>query len=493
MAAPRRISRRRAASPRPDLASLLRRHCVRSSSGRRFLPYGALRRLVCEESVRVELSKHPQLRGADLNDLTRRICGGSNCRVFALLVLVGLVPAVAQVLHPVTGISDSDLPLRRLKSRRGHVLRRRAGPDSDAPLSCFAGRKQRHLLDFYKCQWTVAAPVFPAPPARGRPAPHFDFPARTILPFREDGRDERRSGSSGEVTWVTVEPSHHGFSNDFAALKRLRSGSPEEFRREVRLLGVGVHPHLVGLWATWKHGPHYYLLFPRARCDLREYWEENPAPRLSPERMRWASKQILGLAGVLREMDGYGAEERSGGDRFAYHGDVKAENVLLFDDAAEPLGRLVLADVGSGGFSSPSDAPNKYRTTPYLKPPDYDVRGGSDPRSLDRWAFGCFLFDFVIWLLAGTGAIDDFEDERFSPDPLLGHRVDSQIYFDLREWRGGTALVIKEAVLNVHRRRPPSSGPVLLTRRYRSSQRCTPTRRAPLTCMSCWTSSKPRS
>ena len=193
----------------------------------------------------------------------------------------------------------------------------------------------------------------------------------------------------------------------------------------------------------------------RRRCDLREYWEENPVPRVSPERMRWASKQILRLAGVLREMDGYVAEEGPEGDRidrFAYHGDVKAENVLLFDDAAEPLGRLVLADVGSGGCGSPSDAPNKYRATPCLRPPDYDVRGESDPRSRDRWAFGCFLFDFVIWLLAGTGAIDDFEDERFSPYPMWGHRVDSQIYFDLREWRGGTALVIKEAVLNVHRR-----------------------------------------
>ena len=231
----------------------------------------------------------------------------------------------------------------------------------------------------------------------------------------------------------------------------------------LKRFSVDTHPNLITLLATWKHGDDYFLLFPWAPYDLLGYWERHRNPSVCFGEVYCASKQLLGIVDALRQIHNYqGSIPVDGreGVNYGRHGDIKAENILVFHDPTsatsddEPLSRrMVLADLNLGRFNSDgskSTVPNHMWTgTPNLRTPECDIEGRTISRSWDIWALGIFYLDYAIWLLLGYDALEQFTNDRRSSYPLLGRKVYMRLYFDVRILGGMTVIVIKKVVTEV--------------------------------------------
>jgi len=224
----------------------------------------------------------------------------------------------------------------------------------------------------------------------------------------------------------------------------------------MRFNGFG-NDHLVTLLMTWTMEGRYNLLFPLARCDLDEYWEQNQRPILDASTVRWMSKQIVGIASALHAIHEPPSNSIIPPDehRYGRHGDLKPENILWYDSPEDSKGILVVADLGLSQFNSKKsrsmDSNDQVPVTPRYKPPECDIVGAKVSRSYDIWTFGCLLLEWVLWAFEGQHARGDFLYELMSPYPS-GSQCDT--FFDMivqhdRECQ----VVIKPQVIQVSSRR----------------------------------------
>lgn len=137
--------------------------------------------------------------------------------------------------------------------------------------------------------------------------------------------------------------------------------------------------------------------------------------------MRWAWAQIRGLTDGFNNLHAKNTR----------HGDVKPENILLFDsDDGSGLGELVIADVGIAKFHAEETRERQaqgYVTTNKsgtlrCEPPEIHLQlqnGMAISRRYDSWSLGCVLLEFIIWLLRGKDGQKDFNRERLAATPNL--------------------------------------------------------------------------
>lgn len=194
------------------------------------------------------------------------------------------------------------------------------------------------------------------------------------------------------------------------------------FRRESRTLRIMRdlgHPHLIKAISAYEKGPEYCFVFPWApKGNLRELWSRNPGSA-NRRVMLWAWAQIRGLTDGLKRLH----EEKH------RHGDVKPENILIFDsDDDSGLGELVIADVGIAKFHADETrerqiqgyvTTNRNGTLRY-EPPEVQLylnTGMVISRRYDSWSLGCVLLEFIIWLLRGKDGQTDFNKERRDATP----------------------------------------------------------------------------
>lgn len=214
-----------------------------------------------------------------------------------------------------------------------------------------------------------------------------------------------------------------------------------------------VHPHIVSILTSFRHGSSYYLLFPCAVFDLAKYFEER-APTDRTKTARWVSKQCLGLMEAVHKihfppkLDTLQPEDKL----FGRHGDIKAENVLVFI-SHEGEENLVLSDFGLGSMhhdQSKSNIPNReISATPGFRPPECDMENGKISRSFDVWTLGCLFLDLLTWLLGGEDLRSEFDRTRMTP--YIDGR-DTDIYFEIVATEGKSnepGYIVKEQVTNV--------------------------------------------
>ena len=182
---------------------------------KRFLPRDSLERIITAERVEAELLRHtpsdgPAASAAEVRRLAARVCHGFR-RIFAILVLIDRPLAICEFLDAENPVSDQDLPLQARQLPTGSVALRRAA-DPDTPLPCFADWKPVHISAFENEQWVVNSPVFAKPCNREHQLAHYEFDAKTVLPFVEEQEDaSSRRGGFATVTKVNIHPSHHSF------------------------------------------------------------------------------------------------------------------------------------------------------------------------------------------------------------------------------------------------------------------------------------------
>lgn len=197
------------------------------------------------------------------------------------------------------------------------------------------------------------------------------------------------------------------------------------------------HDHIVTHLATWTHDGRYYMLFPYAECNLRQYMRWVPFGGPKKERILWLLEQFRGLASAIQSIHDLSSAEGSSNTsnltippavgrekKSGWHHDLKPENILHFSSKNSKLGTLRIADFGSGKVhtyrsgSINTGSPNG--TLTYEPPEAQSERATSRPS--DLWSLGCVFLELLIWAIVDFRSVEIFAEERFgrrSPDAMI--------------------------------------------------------------------------
>lgn len=201
-----------------------------------------------------------------------------------------------------------------------------------------------------------------------------------------------------------------------------------KFEREseiMQLLRQYSNPHLTTHLVMWTQGGRYFLLFPLAKCNLREYMKRNIFEH-TMENQIWLLEQFSGLANALQRIHDLSFQSSDASlspnpsqqekDRIAgWHHDLKPENILYFEDADPKHRTLQIADFGSSKIhiirsrSHPTRTP---RGTLTYEPPEMEIEGQTS-RPYDVWSLGCVFLEILVWAMMGFTALENFKKERF--------------------------------------------------------------------------------
>ncbi|KAI0023323.1 protein kinase-like domain-containing protein [Xylariomycetidae sp. FL0641] len=430
-----------------------------------FLPLGQLEELCQEVTVRAELvqalNKHPS---SIIDGYVRAICGDphdprvseNSCRkIFAILVLNSQTQEIEGFLRK--NIQDRHLPFRK-EYAEGHTtdfnLVRRATLDTSesVPTSCFEGWKLTSKKEFWVKQWTLLAPYI-AKAADGSVA-FYDLDQQAIMPWTqaneapntEDStvQSSIRNGGYSKVTQVTIHSDHHDFHEcSKFAVKTLYSSDPLAFKREFdNLKRIETQGHLVQLYAAFKRGVEYSFLFPWADGgNLSDLWKRDPRAHLqhipssdqAAVGVKWLAQQFAGLAGKSGLAGLHDTKLLPSSDlllpvvdpkEYGIHGDIKAENILCFENRADQshLGTLKIADFGLTGFHSMytrSLQPPTSPCSPTYRAPEYEIKDRYLTRKFDIWSLGCVFSQFMTWFILGPEAVRQFDEKRFKEVDLV--------------------------------------------------------------------------
>jgi serine/threonine protein kinase len=165
------------------------------------------------------------------------------------------------------------------------------------------------------------------------------------------------------------------------------------------------HPHLIQALSAYHRGADKGFVFPYANDgNLAHFWKQHDT-RLSPSVVSWALIQMKGLAEGLKKL--HGAKMR--------HGDIKPQNILIFENTKSKSKDLVIADVGIAKYhafytherSDPTKTP--FGSRRYEPPevevqtlPEVEARKLPRSRKYDLWSLGCVFLEFLIWLDSGA-------------------------------------------------------------------------------------------
>lgn len=214
------------------------------------------------------------------------------------------------------------------------------------------------------------------------------------------------------------------------------------------------HLHMIKLLATYEHDDQFHLLFPLARCNLRDYMLKDAQSRRSKEFIFWFLEQVEGLAGAIHLIHEEGSPTikpekatnllqpnaslqipKARPQGTGYHHDIKPENILHFDELDReipPLGVYQIADFGVGKFHEflPKTGEISRGTThprgtvtyaaPESRIPSPEAGNAEKgklhvSRPYDVWSFGCVVMEMLVWLVLGKQEWADFEHNRFGP------------------------------------------------------------------------------
>lgn len=437
-------------------------------SDKYIVPRDQMELLITEPVVTEEIRDY--VEDEKVTKYSRQICNCSK-QLFSALAYARKTADIICLVDG--GITDEDLPFRRNLEKQETL-----------DLQCFLeGKKGKRIQSlenwtrkerekFSQKQHMFTAPVF----ERGQ---HHDLDAHAILPFLDPERNDNncRQASGGGYSKVfkrTIHPSHHNFweriDNDLSRIpsssggleerrvadKELISDDKKEFDKETKILSkLAPHPHLIQLYATYRKGTTWHLLFPCADANLREFWENLKAPNMDPSIVKWSLKQMRGLADGLAKVhvckvpvalspDGAGKlriqeggailSVQRGEEWYGRHGDIKPENVLHFktnDYVEDELGILKLADFGLGRFhgrdSRSNVDPKTINFSPTYEPPEVKL-GIPVRREYDIWSLGCLYLEFATWLLKDFDAISKFSQHRSEPLKGLKSFSDDSFY-----------------------------------------------------------------
>jgi serine/threonine protein kinase len=203
------------------------------------------------------------------------------------------------------------------------------------------------------------------------------------------------------------------------------------------------HKNLVKLLATYRYRGDYYLLFPWAEKNLREYWQTTPVPEFTDTTLSWSLHQCKAIASALHVIHenrttaesrearaalhaarfGIAGSSTEVDDRlFGRHGDLKPENILFSMEDVEDdngishaQGLLLIADFGlcelHRKMTRSKILADRITGSATYVPPEAKSSKHIN-RKYDIWSLGCVYLEYVTWLLQGWEALNRFSEQR---------------------------------------------------------------------------------
>jgi serine/threonine protein kinase len=181
--------------------------------------------------------------------------------------------------------------------------------------------------------------------------------------------------------------------------------------------------HIIKHIATCERKASYYIIFPWANGGtLFDYWRRETGHPRTSELVLWSLRQMLGLSEALRAL-----HQDLVGDSHCRHGDLKPDNILLFEEAKDR--RLVITDLGVSRIHNqptemrPGGTTTKATTLAYQAPEVSDREARDEPRhrTYDVWSVGCIFLEFVIWLIHDINAVNNFYAHRYRRPQNIHH------------------------------------------------------------------------
>ena len=355
------------------------------------------------------------------------------------------------------GFSDAKLPLQRRD-----CCHDKCGPNFNNLLSkrgCFTAAQFDNVGKHQDFHDSIVIPIHFVPVEEEQDkimkAGRQRDLAKVIEPASPETEDPKQSaccgsGAYSNVYRVRIDPDHHRLSKVSSislmslckakmvqntdltfALKEFRDRPNrvgKDFQRELKVLDeLRKYPleHIVTHLATWTQGGRYYMLFPYAQCNLRQYmkWVQFGGP--TKENIIWLLREFRGLAEALKgihDLSGTGALEsapslvtpRSGERKAGYHHDLKPENILFYKDTG-PRGTFEISDFGTGKvhtYRSGSYNTSSANGTLTYEAPEAAKPGRKSSRPYDVWSLGCVFLELLIWAILGFQAVEDFRRKR---------------------------------------------------------------------------------
>lgn len=452
-----------AATKRREIYNLIRW----ASDDKWYIPRTALMRFNSPENIREIIIQDHRLvmEPEEKEHFIHSVQSEAPC-LLALCVYVGLKMECLKVLL-VKGFSDAKLPLQRwdcchdkCEPDFANLVRDQGG---------FTAARFYNIGEHQNFHHSVVIPIHFIPVEEDqddvmKAGRAMDLEKATAMYSRVTDKTKQSaccgSGAYSNVYRVRIDPDHHRLSKvsnislfyplkikfpqnknmDFA-LKEFKDRpdrGDNDFQRELRVLDeLRKYPlrHIVTHLATWTQGGQYYMLFPYAQCNLRQYmkWIQFGVP--TKEKIIWLIRRFRGLAEAVKgihDLSGAGAlqptsnlDTRPMGDRKAgYHHDLKPENILFYK-VTGTLGTFEISDFGSGKvhtYRSGSYNTSSANGTLTYEPPEAAGPGGKTSRPYDVWSLGCVFLELLIWAVLGFRAVEDFRKERLDRRYPGSHR-----------------------------------------------------------------------
>uniref|UniRef100_L2FSY7 Protein kinase domain-containing protein n=1 Tax=Colletotrichum fructicola (strain Nara gc5) TaxID=1213859 RepID=L2FSY7_COLFN len=286
-------------------------------------------------------------------------------------------------------VTDSHLPLKVHRPKvdkfnaEVELCRRSQLVDSDfetlEPLKLSTSWSFNDMEDFESRQKTICIPLFELPCEEIQ---FYDFRNRPVLPFLS--YESRKVGGYGTVRKARIHEAHYSHIQDCKtrnrtlrefAIKELHTESKEAYDQEMELFRkIGARSesesprHLIQLQFSYLYGDRYFLVFPWADGNLREFWAKHHDYHLRKDKdIVWFFRQCKGLARALQKVHILTSlSDASKADfkvalgnlthgklkRWGRHGDIKPENILWFEKYDEMEDFLVISDFGLTSFNT---------------------------------------------------------------------------------------------------------------------------------------------
>ncbi|KAH9884418.1 kinase-like domain-containing protein [Xylariomycetidae sp. FL2044] len=443
----------------------------------------------------------------DADEAARVICGlprshddqefTSYRKVFAILIILEKQTLVFDCMKH--NLDDSKLPFVHLAEWERSRAKTDTVPDCQhcrQAIPVFRSWQGFDVQCFDQHQWALCPAYFQADGKEKEKQLHYKFPQSIVLPIRSVEKVSR-GGTFGTVFCVELDQKQHelpiyttGSGKQLFAIKKLnfdgaRTGkwtAREVFQNEANFLSrissdskLHSSQHLARLSATFEiessttataaaSASDFYFVFPCADMNLWDFWQDPAAPLLrsaknhGPRMARWLAEQFAGLTEALKIIQQFFDFKRLSDDddrwhkTLGTHGDIKAENILLFRNwrgsrsSDSEFGVLQIADFGLARFHSGHTAvaaagtntppPQMMRRGHAYCAPEVEVFRRCDEYT-DLWALGCLFLDFLVWYVHGPEGQRDFNRDRtgrlFLSSMELGYFYEMG---ECRKWEG---------------------------------------------------------
>ncbi|KAL2694700.1 hypothetical protein Neosp_001286 [[Neocosmospora] mangrovei] len=430
--------------PDADLCDKIYSAMQENTEGKEFIPADVIASLVSRGAVEAELVDI--VKGDKLVKVVNYVLNRPAIKIFLILALSDHIEAMPNICD--SGFGDEHLPLGEQPTIGGGKQLQSLGQDTDttsvlSPLLSWKLVKRRRFLEK---QWAFMAPIFTKERFAHRLHPRCPLP---FIPFTENDQAQNGTwgGMSGSIQEIKVHAAHQKVLPQKnrkpirVALKTIWPQMSHYFHQEEETLCAIQkidHPHLIKPIASYQYHNHDdgYFLFPWAEHgNLKEFWKrEKVRPLKNPEMMGWMLKQMRGLCHALSIFH----------ETHYLHGDIKPENILLFEEGGYK-GTLRVAGVRLARIDPEATERHEITetmtgTTRYLSPEF--VHKDQIPRVFDVWALGCVFIEFLIWTLHGYDRLFDF---RKASRTHFWDEVDGTfvIHAEVRTWISNITQILR--------------------------------------------------